>query len=68
MTDVKLYVDGVLETVSSRLAAALNIVLGADVKVGRDFSTGYFFNGNIEDLRIYNKELTKAEIDAIRKK
>ena len=64
ITDAKLYVNGVLETVSSSQAVALNTVSGSDLKIGSDFSAVYF-NGLIDDLRIYNTALAQDRIKVL---
>jgi arylsulfatase A-like enzyme len=64
ITDAKLYVNGVLETVSASQAVALNTVSGNDVKIGGDFSATYF-NGLLDDVRIYDTALTVDEVKVL---
>lgn len=62
--DANLYVDGVLEAQSASLSAAMNTVSGSDVKIGRD-DVGKFFDGIIDDVRIYDRALSAAEISGL---
>jgi arylsulfatase A-like enzyme len=60
-TDIKLYVDGVLESVSSSSFFALNTGNGGDVKVGSDIQNR-FWNGEIDEVRILPSALALSEI------
>jgi len=64
VTDCLLYVDGSLEPVSAQQSRAINTNMGADVRIGQDHSNRYF-NGLIDDVRIYSRALTAAEIEAL---
>ena len=58
-----LYVDGQQDTVSSGSGNIYNITADADVNIGRRAShEDQYFNGLIDDARIYNRVLSKEEI------
>jgi len=64
-----IYLDGVLNSVTEHITApAANTT--ADIYIGRDnvanTSESYFFNGSIDDLRVYNRVLTVSEIKKFR--
>jgi hypothetical protein len=61
VTDVKLYVDGQLETISAEKSCAINTATSRNVFIGGDFSNRYF-NGDLAEVRIWNKVRTQAEI------
>ena len=65
VSDVKLYVDGVEETVySAVIAEPINTAIGADVKIGVFSGNGgdRYFTGQIDDVRIYSRALSATEI------
>jgi hypothetical protein len=62
--DVLLYVNGALETGGAVTAGTFNTKAGIAVRVGTD-EAGDFFTGLIDDVRIYDRALTAAEIAAI---
>jgi len=59
----KMYVDGVLSgqttLPSPNGATSNNLFIGKD---SIDLLGGYYFNGNIDDIRIYNRSLTPKEV------
>lgn len=56
----KLYVDGV---VVGSLATSGNIAYsGTPLNIGRYDGGSYTFNGDIDDVRLYNRALTQAEV------
>ena len=63
LNNCKLYVDGVLQTVSSINSSGSlssyteSLTIGSDRQVG-----GYCFEGNIDEFAVYDRELTQAEI------
>jgi hypothetical protein len=63
-TDAKLYVGGTL--VTSQTHAGVVLSTNDPVTIGKDGVTipGYFY-GDIDEVRIYNRALTAAEIQAI---
>ncbi|GAA3575791.1 LamG-like jellyroll fold domain-containing protein [Snuella lapsa] len=63
VSDVKLYVDGQLETVSPN-AVTINTTNGGDVKIGADHLNRYF-TGQLSDVRIYSEALTAQDISAM---
>ncbi len=58
---VLLYVDGQLETASASRSKTINTTSDANVKIGNDHS-GRHFNGKIDEVRIWSKARTQAEI------
>jgi arylsulfatase A-like enzyme len=62
--DVKFYVDGQLDSVVSGAPVAINTVANNDVLIGCDIQNR-FFNGVIDEVRIFNRALSAAEIDAL---
>ena len=59
-----LYVDGVVvaEDIQSNLASSSN---GLYIGTGKNLDAGTFFSGLIDDIRIYNKTLSQAQITAV---
>lgn len=60
ISQARLYVDGVRETISSTTDEPVNTRIGDNVKIGA-WQTRYFA-GQIDDVRIYNRALNDAEI------
>jgi hypothetical protein len=65
-TGLKTYLDGV-ERCSNNNGAALAYSGTAELLVGRDPDPayGYYFDGNIDDVRVYTRVLTPAEIGVL---
>jgi arylsulfatase A-like enzyme len=61
--DIKLYVDGAPEALSSSTANALNTTASGEAKIGSDIQ-GRFWQGAIQHARIYPRALGAAEIAA----
>ncbi len=61
--DIRLYVDGTLETLSSTTANALNTAASGEVKIGGDIQNR-FWQGTIQHARIYARALDASEIAA----
>ena len=61
VNEVKLYVDGVRETLSVATDEPINTVAGTDVLIGKG-ETSIWFPGSIDDVRIYDLALTPVEI------
>ena len=62
-----IYVNGVLDNGTLRgIIPAAQLNAAVNVYIGRRTSlySGYYFNGVIDDLRIYNRALSQAEIQA----
>ncbi len=63
---IKLYVNGVLKSVGTATFSAMwsqptwNAYMGADVE-----NTRYYFNGLIDEVRIYNRALTPSEVEGL---
>jgi len=62
--DVKLYVDGTAETLSTSQGVAINTTSSGPVKIGSDVQSRYW-SGQIDEPRIYNRALTAAEVQAL---
>lgn len=60
-TDVKFYVDGQPDAVIGGAPVAINTVALNDVLIGTDIQNR-FFDGVIDEVRIYNRALSAAEI------
>lgn len=59
--EAKLYANGVLAgTLAFKLKHS-----DMPLEIGRDYRSMHYFNGNIDDIRIYNKVLTESEIQAL---
>ena len=60
----KLYLDGVLQ---GTLGLAISTTTGGDVtRLGKQFSPyGEYFNGSMDDLRIFNGALSAAQVSAL---
>lgn len=63
---ISFYVDGTLAgPVSSGGSTILDTATGGEFIIGSDGNAGRHFSGLIDDVRIYDTALTKAELDAI---
>ncbi len=67
IAEVQLYVDGQLETISAFADEPIDTGSVEDVNIGVYFAAGNprWFNGLIDDVRIYDEALTEQEIQAI---
>lgn len=64
-TSLKIYVDGKLEAEDS-ISAALDVSGAESLNIGRrEVSAGGYFSGQIDDVRLYNYELTAEQIGII---
>jgi hypothetical protein len=60
---VRIYVDGQDDTQESTDEDAFNIVADWDVTIGyRPSQSDRFFNGQIDDVRIYDRALSQEEM------
>jgi len=64
VTDVKLYVDGVLEGVSAQQAQSINTSNGKIVQIGTDHANRRW-KGWIDDTQVYSRALTDSEISSL---
>ena len=62
VNEVRLYVDGVLEVASTTQATAINTASGDDVKIGNSQSNNRYFDGSLDDVRIYDVALDAAQV------
>jgi len=66
VSEVQLYVDGLLETASFVAAQPINTAIGDNVKIGIFGNGGAtHFNGLIDDVRIYDRAMILAHIQAL---
>lgn len=63
-TDVKLYVDGTLETVSASGVVTVNTTASGEAKIGSDIQNRHW-NGVIDEFRIYNRALSASELTTL---
>ena len=64
LNEVRLYVDGTEEAVPGT-AMVINTILDNEVKIGVFSDTAKYFEGLIDEVRIYSRALTEAEIQAL---
>jgi len=64
LNEIKLYVDGTEEAVPIT-SIAINTVYSDVVKIGIYGTTAKYFNGLIDDVRIYDRPLTQTDIDEL---
>ena len=60
--DIKLYVDGIYDGSSALTSYAIITSADTDVLIGKNRDWGGIFAGQIDDVRVYDRELTGAEI------
>jgi hypothetical protein len=61
--ETKLYVDGVLETTGDSADEPINTIEDMDVTIGQNpHASDRWFDGLLDDLRIYNHALSEVEI------
>jgi hypothetical protein len=68
VNEIKLYVDGQLQAATVSSAQAINTVAAANVLLGAcDYAgtKGFYFNGLMDEIRIYNRSVTAEEIQAM---
>jgi len=65
---VTFYINGVLDKSTSGIPTP-NTAISADMYIGRDnpisSSNGYYFKGSMDDMRIYGRALTQAQIQKL---
>ncbi len=63
ISEALLYVDGQLETNCSAAACPVNTASAENVKIGTHYaSTAQYFNGMIDEVKIYNSALSQKDI------
>ncbi len=60
-----LYVDGAEVAVDQGIIAGVKSTAGLYIGAGQTLDAGTFFSGLIDDVRIYNKALSPAQIAAL---
>jgi chitodextrinase len=60
---MQLYIDGALNTSMAESGTPANV--NDTTTIGRNQSFGEYFNGKLDDLRIYNRALTGSEIQSL---
>lgn len=63
--EVKLYVDGALDTTGSTHSARLNASTNARIGYGLDGTAAKYFNGLIDDVRVYQRVLSAGNISLL---
>lgn len=63
--EVKLYVDGVLDASGSTHSARLNSSVNARIGYGLDGTSAKYFNGLIDDVRVYQRVLSAGNISLL---
>jgi prepilin-type N-terminal cleavage/methylation domain-containing protein len=64
-TQIVIYVDGAAKKISAMSGAVQGSVQGTGLGSDANSNSGRLFNGPIDDLRIYNRALSAAEIQTI---
>jgi|GEM_PF-3810443 len=63
VSEVKLYVDGVVETISDLRPQLINTDINMEINIGRiDADYGYYFNGMVDEIHVYDYALSEKEI------
>jgi hypothetical protein len=65
VSEIQLYVDGLLQATTVSLSQAINTVWAANVLLGacdNAGAKGFYFNGQMDDIRIYTRALPDTEI------
>ena len=65
INEAQLYVDGQLEAISASVAEPINTGSDQNVQVGVHEVGQRYFQGRIDDVRIYSYALTEAEVQAL---
>jgi probable HAF family extracellular repeat protein len=60
--EVQLYVNGISETVTSPTSQTIDTVSGNDLHIGYDANGGAYFDGSIDEVRVYPWALDVATI------
>jgi hypothetical protein len=64
MNGVRVYVNNVLDTTPGSAAVSNSILSGQDAMLGAR-NTGFFYSGYMDEVGIWNKALSAAEVSAI---
>ena len=65
VSEIQLYVDGRLEAIDTVLTHPINTAATQDVRIGAYATSPRYFQGLIDDIWLFDKALTDAEIGAI---
>jgi M6 family metalloprotease-like protein len=68
VSEIKLYVDGLLQATTVSSSQAINTIWAANVLLGacdNAGAKGFYFNGLMDEVRIYNRQLTETEIASL---
>lgn len=63
--EMKIYIDGVDDTIVSTVVAGPTAIAGADINIGSRDNSSRFFEGHISDVAIWDKALTEAEVGSV---
>ncbi len=61
--DIKLFIDGILQSQTQNLLSTIDGV--SDLRIGIDRQENYGFDGLIDDVSVFNRELSVSEVKAI---
>jgi hypothetical protein len=66
-TVLRIYQNGVLDSLNTSVpAGAIDSCTGGDLRIGANWSSDpIYFNGKIDDIRIYNRALSDSEISEL---
>jgi len=62
VNQIRLYVDGVLQGISAVSGQAINTASSQNFRVARNFNNSHYFNGPIDEVRLYDNALTGADV------
>jgi len=65
VNEIKLYVDGIEESTTYGSTQAINTPADADVAIGAFLPSPDYFQGLVDDVRIYNRALQVSEIELL---
>ena len=65
ISEAMLYVDGEIEPIGGYVASPVDTAISEDVKIGINIIGTVFFQGLIDDVRIYDRALTDEEVQII---
>lgn len=62
VTDCRLFVDGVYDPISYSVSRAINTVAAVDMRFGKTIAGTNFFNGRLDEMRLWDRALCVSEI------
>src|SRR5208337_1074600 len=61
-TRLKIYINGVQQALAFSASLPLSAAAGTSLIIGKDVADSSYFNGKIDDVRIYNRALSATEV------